>query len=334
MAFDGLIGQNDVKKHLTDAIKNEHVGHAYIFCGEDGIGKKTFAREFAAMSMCTSPRENGERCGICQSCRLMDAGNNTDFITIVPPADKKTIVIDQIRDELQEQTLKAPVFSRRKVFLITQAEKMNENAQNALLKTLEEPPEYVMILLACSNILNMLETIRSRTIRVDFARNTNEEILQKYKILKNENAEEVSELLLCSYADGIMGRVEHFTDNSSINDTRKQLAEVLERLFNGQIEAKTEMAKMIDVTSKKYDFIFFLMVSFARDAMIMARFGRKAKILNTDLREALFRIGDAAGYYRLKNAIAVINECSGQLSKNAQADLAVQNMLVKLSNRN
>ncbi|MCR5055959.1 MAG: hypothetical protein K6B54_03520 [Clostridia bacterium] len=335
MAFSDLLGQNEVKEKLNRVLETGKLGHAYIFTGERGIGKKTFAREFISAAMCTN-RHGSERCCKCKSCTYLESENNPDLLVISADDGKSVISVDRIRDDIREAVSKAPNFSAKRVVLVESAEKMNEAAQNALLKTFEEPPEYAMIILLCDNLLQMLETIKSRAVIVELRRNTNEEILAKYRKKQGGAAAssgDVTPELVCSYADGIMGRIDEIMNDGDAMESRRTLSKLLPGLFEGSIEAKNSIMDLIDVKSKKYDFVFFSIISFVRDAMVLSRFGMRTKIINADFRDALHALGGSVGYYRLKNALETIDECYKNLAKNANAELAVDNMLIKLGMR-
>jgi len=330
--FDGLLGQQEIKQKLTGIVSTGKINHAYLFSGADGIGKMTFGKEFAAMCMCTQS-SNGRRCGKCKSCVLFESGNNLDLKIIEPEEGKSIISVDAIRDELQEDILKAPNFSAKRVYIIDQAEKLNEQAQNALLKTFEEPPSYVTILLLCSNVQSMLDTIKSRSVIFEFRRNSNEDIVKKAEQIRNENPD-VSMLsadFIVSYADGVIGRVEEIMRESENISQREQIAEIFEPLLSGNTDAKMKMTEIINVKNKKFDFPFFVIMSFLRDSMLLARYGNKAKIMNPDFREILVNSGLSAGYYKLKNALFVVDESYKLLRRNAMADLTIENMLISIS---
>ncbi|MCR5693604.1 MAG: hypothetical protein K6G89_01355 [Clostridia bacterium] len=333
MAFEQLIGQKDIKDKLNRALETGRLGHAYIFTGERGIGKKTFAKEFISAAMCTN-RTGSCRCGKCRSCTILEEGNNPDLLTITAADGKSFISVDRIRDDIRETISKAPNFSAKRVVLIEEAEKMNEAAQNALLKTFEEPPEYAMIILLCDSLLTMLETIKSRAVVVDLKRNTDAEILERLEKLETANGGgSVSNELVLAYADGIMGRIDDIIGDGEAMEKRRELSKLLPGVFDGDIEAKNKVKDMIDAKSRQFDFIFFSMTSFVRDAMVLARFGRRTKIINADFRDELFALGGSVGYYRLRDALESIDTCYKNLGRNAVPDLTVDNMLIRMGMR-
>jgi len=163
LAFENIIGNNKNKKILANIIEKNTILHSYLFSGKSGIGKKLFAKEFAKMILCTE--ENKNTCNTCKSCIEFEGNNNPDFNIIEP--DGNSIKIEQIR-MLQSKAYEKPIISNRKVYIIDEAEKMTKEAQNCLLKTLEEPSDYITIILVCSLESNLLNTIKSRCMKIAF----------------------------------------------------------------------------------------------------------------------------------------------------------------------
>ena len=174
MSFNNIIGNNNVKNILMKSLNNKTVLHSYMFIGEQGIGKRLIAHQFAKMILCEN--FDGSECNQCKSCIEFNSGNNPDFRIIEP--DGKVIKIEQIR-ELQTKVSEKPVNSGKKIYIINDADLMTREAQNCLLKTLEEPPEYIVIILIVSNENRMLTTIKSRCMKVHFDKINDEEI-KKY----------------------------------------------------------------------------------------------------------------------------------------------------------
>lgn len=163
MSFEKIIGNNQNKKTLSNIIEKNTILHSYLFLGKSGIGKMIFAKEFAKAILC---QNQGEKpCNICKSCIEFESNNNPDFKIIAP--DGNSIKIEQIR-LLQSKAYEKPIISNRKVYIIDEAEKMTKEAQNCLLKTLEEPAEYITIILICSLENALLNTIKSRCMKIAF----------------------------------------------------------------------------------------------------------------------------------------------------------------------
>ena len=161
--FENIAGHDNIKNILSNNINTKNILHSYLFIGEEGIGKKMLAKEFAKAILCTS--ENNRPCNICKSCVEFNTNNNANFNLI--NEDGSTIKIDEIRS-MQVKMAEKPINSNYKVYLINDAQLMTQEAQNCLLKTLEEPPEYIVIILITSNENKVLNTIKSRCMKLYF----------------------------------------------------------------------------------------------------------------------------------------------------------------------
>ncbi len=197
MSFEKIIGNNKIKNELIKAFNTNSVAHSYIFSGQYGIGKKQIAIEFAKMILCLN--KDKSPCGECKSCIELENDNNPDF-NIIKPDGK--IKIEQIRKML-EKVYEKPIISDKKVYIIDDAETMTIEAQNCLLKTLEEPPEYIIIILITSNESNLINTIKSRCLKLTF---NSLEIGELKQYLENKlEFQNISETMLENF-EGSVGK--------------------------------------------------------------------------------------------------------------------------------
>lgn len=177
MIFENIIGNEKNKELLKNIIDTNNIAHSYMFVGKDSIGKLLFAKEFTKAILCMNEKKP---CNNCKSCIEFETHNNPDFSILEPEGN--SIKIDQIR-ELTKKVYEKPVVSHRKVYIINDSNCMTKEAQNSLLKTLEEPPEYVTIILIASNDNLFLPTIKSRCTKVTFNKLTDSELA---KVLEKE----------------------------------------------------------------------------------------------------------------------------------------------------
>lgn len=205
--FEDIIGNEKTKEILKRTITLNRASHSYMFLGPEGIGKKLFAKEFAKTILCldNNKAQESSYCNICKSCIEFSSNNNPDFIFIEPEETK--IKIDQIRN-MQTKVAEKPIISQNKVYIIDDADTMTNEAQNCLLKTLEEPPEYVTIILIGKNEENFLTTIRSRCTKIHFDTISNDKL--KEYLLKNNV--DISEDLL-EMADGSIKKALEISEN-------------------------------------------------------------------------------------------------------------------------
>lgn len=234
MTFEEILGNNVAKKSLTEQIKNNGIVHSYMFVGQDGIGKKIIAKEFARKVLCKSINESLDEYNNsknCESCIKFESNNHPDFKIISPEGNY--IKIAQIR-QMQEDVYKKPILSKKKIFIIDKADYMTEEAQNSLLKTLEEPPEYIVIILILSNESLLLNTIKSRCMKINFLNIPEDEI--KNYINRNNLIENPSKNMLKLF-NGSIGKIYEIKENMDIYIQTEQLTkEILQRKIISVLE--------------------------------------------------------------------------------------------------
>lgn len=242
--FQNILGNDKIKELLQDAVKVNKVSHSYLFVGQAGIGKKMIATEFAKAILCLG---DNKYCNNCKSCLEFDGNNNPDFILIEP--DGNNIKIDQIRN-MQRKVQEKPIISNNKVYIINGADLMTKEAQNALLKTLEEPPEFVTIILVGENENEFLATIKSRCMILHFNPISDSE-MKKY-LEENYNMNVTSNML--DVFQGSIGKAielkdkqeEYLTIESAIENLEKEdLIDLIKKL-DILYTSKDEILDMLD----------------------------------------------------------------------------------------
>ncbi len=217
MSFDNIVGNSKIKDFLNQSIDEKHVSHSYLFVGIDGIGKTLFAREFAKKILCLNGKGDS-----CESCIKWDSNNHPDFLQIEP--ENNTIKIEQIRN-MQEEISVKPIASNKKVFLIVNSDCMTKEAQNCLLKTLEEPPEYATIILTTSNESKLLNTIKSRCMKIPFQKIEENELEEYAKNVLNLNLSKEF-IKIC---EGSIGKLLEIEEDKEIYTGVNSLLDNIER---------------------------------------------------------------------------------------------------------
>lgn len=216
MIFENIIGNQKNKKILEGIIIKNKIANAYMFIGQESIGKFLFAKEFAKAILCLN--EN-KPCNKCKSCLEFDNSNNPD-LTIIEP-DGNNVKIEQIR-ELNRKVVEKPIVSTKKVYIINDGQNITKEAQNALLKTLEEPPEYVTIILITTSESAFLPTIKSRCTKINFNKLTEEEML---KILKEKyNYQNVGNIVYKTSNGSISKSIQIIEKQSEFEDINKMFS--------------------------------------------------------------------------------------------------------------
>lgn len=289
MVFENLIGNEKVKELLTKSINTNTILHSYLFVGIEGIGKSLFAKEFAKSILCL---EENKYCMKCTSCLEIENNNHPDFMQIEP--DGNSVKIEQIRF-LQQKIAEKPIISKNKVYIINNADSMTKEAQNSLLKTLEEPPEYAVIILIASNESNLLNTIKSRCTKIAFQTIENEKI-ERY--IKENVSENVTKSMI-DMCGGSIGKALKLKEGQEIYEELEKLVQNLDTKDLIDIMNNTELFSK----SKEniYEILDYLNII----------------LYNT---RSINKI----------NCIKLVEEAKKRLQANSNFDMTIDNLLIKM----
>ena len=235
MSFHELIGNEKIKQNLIKILNTNTISHSYMFIGTKGIGKKLFAKEFAKGILCTSSAQ--KPCEHCKSCLELVNNNHPDYAEIGLEEEENSIKIDTIR-QMQKKIQELPIVSSRKVYIIDDSEYMTKDAQNCLLKTLEEPPSFVTIILIVSNENSLLNTIKSRCIKLYFHNLTNEEI-ETY--LQENNAIQHFDTNMIQACQGSIGKAKQIHHNQELYQQLEDIFSHIEQYTLTQIPSKLDV---------------------------------------------------------------------------------------------
>lgn len=296
MSFENLIGNEKIKSVLTGAVQANNVLHSYLFVGIDGIGKSLFAKEFAHMILCSSNQE--KPCKTCKSCLEFQGESHPDFLQI-EPEDGKTIKIEQIR-YLQEKIAEKPVTSEKKVYIIQDSDKMTREAANGLLKTLEEPPSYAVLILITANESKLLATIKSRCTKIAF-QSLSEEEIKTY--LKTQNNEQRMNSNMVRQCQGSIGRA------IKIGEEQEAYTQLETVINNIKKEDITQIWKKAEVLYQAKEKIMDLL-----DYMNVIFFERLREEQNM----------------RYTKAVSIVEETKKRITANANYDMSIDNLLLRI----
>lgn len=291
--FDEIIGNEQIKKELKKSILENKVSHSYMFVGIEGIGKQMMAKEFARIVLCTNEQEKG--CHQCKSCIEFMSHNHPDFLYLEP--DGNSIKIEQIR-YLQRKIQEKPIISDKKVYIINDADKMTTEAQNCLLKTLEEPPEYGTIILVGSNENAFLNTIKSRCMKIAFQ--PIEEKYVKQYMEKTYGMTNISPNMLEAF-QGSIGKAILLKDKQ---EQYKSIEEMIEKLD------KTDMTELMKLGAPLYQ---------SKDEI---------KNILEYINIILLRLAKENTQYA--NCIDIIENTKKRLNQNANYDMCIDNMIFNM----
>lgn len=316
MNFPNLIGQKQVKQILSEAINENRIRQAYIFNGPEGVGRKTAAGDFVMLSSC----ESQSACGQCKSCVLCQNNSNPDIITI-NTGKKTSIGVDEIR-QLENMIITAPEYSKYKFFIIENGELMTVQAQNALLKTLEEPPAYAVIIIICSNVSALLDTIKSRCVQIDFARNTKDEIVNvlrsKAGIIDAETLEQ-----LCEFSDGSIGRSLSAVNSEEYTKIKRQVSETLELLAKAPADEDGKvyhsLQRLFNNNQENKTILFYFLSLELRNIMV-----------RSSVESAKIDLYGKISYYKSAHCLEYVEHTWKELKQNVNYKLATSNLIIRI----
>lgn len=324
MDFSSFVGQKEVIDNLRNSIADNKVGHAYIFTGPKGIGKKTLANIFSGLLLCEK-KNNGDRCGSCIPCRMLDNSSNPDFYQI--EVEGESIGVDEIR-EMQSDTIIRPLYSDRKIYLIVDADKMTVQAQNSLLKTLEEPPSYVLIILTVSNYDALLETIRSRVIRYNFRENSIFEVKEYLKTNFNLSGPEKD--FIAQYSGGVIGIAKDLASSDEFSALRDKTIDILLELSKSKLASIFDIYEFFNQNKNNINTILDVMLLLYRDLIMVKKGLGSSVLINSDKSDIILNSVDNFSLHRLFNNIDAVELTRKNIKQNVNFQLSIEGMLMKI----
>ncbi len=302
------IFHEELMQSLIDSVNNNKTSNAYIFEGPKGMYKHECARLFAAALTCESEIAP---CGVCKQCMLSYANTNPDIRLVKKPDDKKKTDVETIRKVCADSIVR-PYTSKRKVYIIDDGDSMTVEAQNAFLKTFEEPPEYAVFIIVAQSIDNLLPTIISRAEVVSFTSVGKERIL-KYI---NEKYPQESEraVFLQNYCEGLPGRIDEIVLDKEFEEIRSSSLQMLPCLLSSKTENAFEIEDFINKNSDKAQVIFDFWISFLRDLTVL-KCGAFDNIINVDKMSEIKKISELADEKTIVLAIDILFEGKRMLDR-------------------
>ena len=321
MKFQDIIGQEQITGHLQSAIRMGKVSHAYIIQGEAGSGKKMLAGIFATTLQC---EEGGiEPCGHCQSCKQAVSGNHPDIRRVTH--EKATIGVDDIRLQLNNDIMVKPYSRPYKVYIIDEAEKMTEQAQNAMLKTIEEPPEYAIILLLTVNAKLLLPTILSRCILLNVrpvARQAITRLLTEQYGIAGYMAE-----VAADFADGVPGKAIAYAQSGEFVDLKEDVLKVLRRLETMPADELYKKVKEWAGRKAELPDMLSLMNLWFRDILVMkSTHGAGRPVFREEERELNAR-AERMSYPWIEECISTIELTRQRMNANVNLEVSLEMLL-------
>ncbi len=285
---------------LINNVRKKTAAHAYIFEGAEGVGNVEAAKLFANALVCE--REENTPCGLCNACIMARADTHPDIAFIKPPEGKKNILVDTVREAVKDAYTK-PYEHKKKVYIISYGDDMNEQAQNALLKVLEEPPEYAVFIILAKNSESLLITIRSRCTLVHFPPVSTNKIKEYVKKKFPEHASDAE--FYARLSSGIAHNADKILKDENFIPVRESAFERMEKLFSQSLKDAYDIADYLEENKESAEEILEFWLSFIRD-MILVNSGMQEKLSNIDMKDRLIRLANIVPEKKAVDAIEAV----------------------------
>jgi DNA polymerase III subunit delta' len=326
MSFADVIGHNQPKKLMQAAISSNRLAHAYLFHGEDRIGKRLLAIRVAQALLCDVVSDPADGCGTCRSCVQIESRTHPDFSVIHPDPEQTTpqIKIEQIRD-LEQQMIYRPLIGDRKICVIDDADRMTIGAANALLKTLEEPPDHSLFLVVSSRAFALPATIRSRCQTLRFAAPAQTQI--EAALILRRNLPPADARFLAILSEGRIGEALD-SDVDAMKSRQHEYSTLLAPSALRSISNLLNTAETLFKTDRAGEALAWLQ-RWLRDILTVAVGDTIDHVLDLDRQETLASLSETVHVDALIDLLQEIDTIQGQSARNLNLQIALENVLIR-----
>ncbi|WP_300664001.1 DNA polymerase III subunit delta' [uncultured Acetatifactor sp.] len=323
--FGDIVGQQQIKEHLQNALSTGKISHAYIINGEKSSGKEFIAKVFAMALQC----EEGsmEPCQECRSCKQALSGNHPDIIRVVHEKPN-SVSVDDIRTQVNNDVAVKPYSSPYKVYIISEAEKMTVQAQNAILKTLEEPPAYAVILLLTDNVNSLLPTILSRCVVLNM-KPVPDALVKEYLCSQLQVPDYKAEVC-AAFARGNVGKAKMLATSEDFENIKAEALALLK--YIQEMDLNEIVAAVKKITEYKLEIQDYLDICaiWYRDALLFKATRDMNHLIFREEIQALRRTAQRSSYEGIENIIKALDTAKRRLDANVNFELVMELLMLTI----
>lgn len=323
--FQDIIGQEQIKEHLQNALSTGKISHAYIINGEKSSGKEFIAKIYAMALQCE--QEGVEPCNECRSCKQTLSKNQPDII-YVSHEKPNTISVDDIRAQVNNDVAIKPYSSKYKVYIINEAEKMTPQAQNAILKTLEEPPAYAVILLLVSNMNSLLPTILSRCVTLNM-KPVRDELIRKY-LMEELQVPDYKANVCVGFARGNVGKAKLLASSEEFENIKAEALSLLKYIKEMEMQEIVAAIKKINEYKLEIQDYFDIIAIWYRDVLMFKATMDANQLIFRDEIQTLRKIAARCSYEGIEKVIQALSTAKKRLEANVNFDLLMELLLLEI----
>lgn len=324
-SFKDIIGQQQIKEHLHNALSTGKVSHAYIINGEKASGKEFIARIFAQTLQCE--QEGTEPCNECRSCKQAMSNNQPDIIRVMHEKPG-TISVDDIRSQVNNDIAIKPYSSKYKIYIINEAEKMTVQAQNALLKTLEEPPAYAVIILLVSNINALLQTILSRCVVLNM-KPVEDELIRSY-LMKELQVPDYKAEVCVAFARGNVGKAKALASSEDFDNVKAEALSLLKYIQDMEIQEIVAAIKKINEYKLEVGDYLDIIAVWYRDVLLYKATGDLNHLIFREEMGTIRKVASRSSYEGIEKVIRALEVAKKRLDANVNFDLVMELLMLTI----
>lgn len=323
--FKDILGHEGIIKHLQNSISMNKVSHSYIISGEDGLGKLMLAEAFAKTLQCEEGKITA--CGKCHSCIQADTNNQPDIIHVTHEKPN-SIGVDDVRQQLVDDIVIKPYSSRYKVYIIDEAEKLTVQAQNAILKTIEEPPVYAVIIFLTNNTGVFLPTILSRCVMLNLKPVKNQLIIEY--LMKKCKVPEYHAQLCAAFAQGRPGRAVKLAASPDFEEIKSDIIKLLKNIHSMELTDLVSAIKEINNYDISIDDCLDIMTLWFRDVLLFKVSRDPNSLVFSDEVADIRRAAKECSYEGLELIMEAFDKAKIRLHANVNFDMTMELLLLTI----
>ena len=323
--FRDIVGQEQIKEHLQSALTTGKISHAYIINGEKSSGKEYIAQVFAMALQC----ENGgpEPCQECRSCKQALSANQPDIIKVTHEKPN-TISVDDIRGQINNDVGIKPYSSPYKVYIVNEAERMTAQAQNALLKTLEEPPEYAVIILLTANVNSLLPTILSRCVVLNMKPVSDAQV-RRYLMEELQVPDYKAEVCV-AFARGNVGKAKSLASSEDFDNVKNEALGLLKSIQDMELYEIVAAIKKINEYKLEINDYLDILAIWYRDVLLFKATKDLNHLVFREESQALRRVAQRSSYEGIETVLEALEKAKTRLNANVNFDLTMELLMLTI----
>ena len=324
-SFKDVVGHKDIINYIRNAVSEDKVSHAYILNGERGSGKKMLANLFASTLQCE--KGGPDPCNECHSCKQAESGNHPDIIHVTHEKPN-TISVEDVRTQVNNDIMIKPYQGPYKIYIISEADLMTPQAQNALLKTIEEPPEYAVIFLLTDNAQMLLPTITSLCVMMKL-RKIKDTLIKNY-LMETLKVRDYKADMCTAFAQGNMGRAIMLANSEHFNEIREEAVQLLKYIDEMDLNEVVKAIKRISAYKLEINDYLDIIMIWYRDVLIYKATQDVTKVVFKDQLSCIKARARKSSYEGIEKILESLEKAKSRLKANVNFDLVMELLLLTI----